>query len=141
MTSNSRQRAISPPSSNRMKKLASTAAAVTTRSWARISHRRGVKLETQVMALTCPARRSAQGGGGRGTNTGLWGQCATPPPHHGGALSRAQLCDGSAGSGHLGPRLGSSSSRHQKHWSNILSLANGRQTDSSGRLTKSTLCV
>jgi hypothetical protein len=38
-----------------MKKLASTAAAVTRRSWARISHSRGVKLEGEVIALMCPA--------------------------------------------------------------------------------------
>src|SRR6266436_315812 len=44
-----RQRSVSPTSSKRMKKLATTAAAVARRSCARMSHIRGVKVEKRII--------------------------------------------------------------------------------------------
>src|SRR5215467_8657970 len=76
-----RQRSVSPVSSKRMKKLATTAAAVASRSCARMSHIRGVKVEKRIMVPILPRNDGAQT-----TNTDL---CLRALPH-------GEVCTGGA---------------------------------------------
>src|SRR6266481_3512277 len=78
-----RQRSVSPATSKRMKKLATTAAAVARRSCARMSHIRGVKVESRIIVPDVAAQDRRPSTAPNAINTGLWPHALPRPPGDG----------------------------------------------------------